>query len=79
MRDDIIHMLNASLKMYRTGLFKPDRESALQMYAWFYEAKIPVEKLEMEIRKTVKNEVAVKLFVVKEVLDKMSKAQKLFK
>ena len=72
-------MLNASLKLYKTGLFKPDRESALQMYAWFYEAKIPVEPVEKEVRQTVHNELAVKLFVVKEVLDRMTKAQKLFK
>jgi len=57
--------------MYGSGNWKPDRESAIRLYD--YLSDYIDRDLESQIREKVKEDMATKLFVVKETLDQMLK------
>jgi hypothetical protein len=62
-------ILKFVLKMYKSGHWKPDRESALRLYEYLKSENMIPEETENKIRLHVTDDMAAKLFIVKEVLD----------
>jgi hypothetical protein len=65
-RQEAIYVLNWTLRIYKSGFAKPERESALLLYEKIVRCGLLKQSIESEIRKTVKDEIAVKLFYLKE-------------
>lgn len=78
-REDAINILNWTLRLYANGIAKPERESALTLYDSIVQCGLLNKNLESEIRKTVKDEMAVKLFYLKEEFEQRLAKRELFK
>lgn len=78
-RKEAIYVLNWALRLYACGIAKPERESALTLYDSIVQCGLLNKNLESEIRKTVKDEIAVKLFYLKEDFDQRVLKNEYFK
>jgi hypothetical protein len=78
-REEAIKILNWTLRLYDKGIAKPERESALTLYGSIVKCGLLNNEIESEIRKTVKDEMAVKLFYLKEDFEQKLAKSELFK